>query len=107
MALTMLLKPIWQVADYIINYDYIVNVLCENRDKPQLNCDSKCYLAKQLAKELEDDGKNPFELRQVTVEQVHPIYYQSLVSFEFGTILSFFKKSYWLFQNLVFLTLYF
>ena len=66
-ALTMLLKPLWPVADYIVNYDYIVNVLCENKDKPQLNCDGKCYLAKQLAKEIEDDGKNPFEQRQVSV----------------------------------------
>ena len=85
-ALTMLLKPLWPVADYIVNYDYIVNVLCENKDKPQLNCDGKCYLAKQLAKELEDDGKNPFEQRQVTVEQVHPIYYQSLDGFEFPAL---------------------
>lgn len=82
-SLAMLVKPLWPTVEYIINYDYIVNELCENKDKPQLNCDGKCYLAKQLAKELEDDGKNPFEQRRTTVEQIHPICYQSLDGFEF------------------------
>lgn len=91
-ALTMLLKPLWPVADYIVNYDYIVNVLCENKDKPQLNCDGKCYLAKQFAKESEDNGNNPFEQRHIAVEQVHPISYQSLLDFECPELFCFSSK---------------
>ncbi len=56
----MLIKPLWPIAEYIANYDYITNVLCENRDKPQLQCNGKCYLSKQLAKEAEQNDKNPF-----------------------------------------------
>ncbi len=59
-AFVMLVKPLWPVAEYVVNYDYIVNVLCENKDKPQLHCDGKCYLAEQLAKESERNDKNPF-----------------------------------------------
>jgi hypothetical protein len=92
-ALTMLLKPLWPVADYIVNYDYIVNVLCENKDTPQLNCDGKCYLAKQLAKENKDDGNNPFEQRHITVEQVYPICYQTLLDFEFSEWFCFSSKN--------------
>lgn len=85
-ALTMLLKPLWPIADYIVNYDYIVNVLCENKDKPELQCDGKCYLSKMLAKEAKDDGNNPFEQRQTAVEQVQPLSFQSVQDFEFSEL---------------------
>ena len=49
-AITMLVKPLWPIVEYVANYDYIVEVLCVNRDRPELNCDGKCYLAQQLAK---------------------------------------------------------
>ena len=61
----MLVRPLWPVFEYVVNYDYIVNVLCENRAQPQLNCDGKCYLAKQLSKESEKNQKNPFGENQL------------------------------------------
>ena len=56
----MLAKPFWPVVDYVVNYDYIVNTLCENKDKPEMHCNGKCHLSKELAKEAGDDDKNPF-----------------------------------------------
>lgn len=50
-------KPIFPVATYIIQYDYIVNELCVNKDKPTLNCNGKCHLMKELAKASNDDQK--------------------------------------------------
>ena len=47
--LSIFLKPILPVIDYIVNYDYISNVLCENKAKPELKCNGKYHLAKQLA----------------------------------------------------------
>lgn len=35
-------------ADYLINIGYIVKNLCVNKDKPEMHCNGKCYLAKQL-----------------------------------------------------------
>ncbi len=55
----MLTKPLWPVLDYMANYDYIVNTLCENKDQPELECDGKCYLSKELAKEAGTDDENP------------------------------------------------
>ena len=46
----MLVKPAIPFLEYIVNYDYIVKELCENKDKPELKCNGKCHLAKQLAK---------------------------------------------------------
>nr|AWJ66196.1 hypothetical protein [uncultured bacterium] len=83
-ALTMLVKPLWPVAEYIMNYDYIVNVLCENKDKPLLNCDGKCYLAKQLAKEAEQQGENPFGEKQSKLEIQQIVYFQSLPRIDLG-----------------------
>lgn len=36
------------IAYYNINIEYIIQELCENKDKPQLNCKGKCYLKKKL-----------------------------------------------------------
>ncbi len=33
-----------------INQSYISQALCENKDKPKMHCDGKCYLKKQLEK---------------------------------------------------------
>lgn len=46
--LLAMVKPLMPIIEYYANYDYIANVLCENRDKPYLECNGKCYLQKQL-----------------------------------------------------------
>lgn len=47
---TIAVRPIMPVYNYIVNYEYIVENLCENKDKPELSCNGKCYLAKELSK---------------------------------------------------------
>lgn len=48
--LLAMVRPIVPIMEYYANYDYIATVLCENRDKPYLECNGKCYLEKQLKK---------------------------------------------------------
>ena len=55
--LLVLVLPSVPVLEYLINYNYIVNELCENRDKPVLTCNGKCYLADQVEKQLNLDSK--------------------------------------------------
>lgn len=63
-AIIILLKPFWPIVEYTLNYDYIVENLCENKEKPILKCNGKCYLAKQIAKELEEESeKKPFKTK--------------------------------------------
>ncbi len=38
------LRPVAPVLSYIINFDYISSVLCVNVDKPEKNCQGKCFL---------------------------------------------------------------
>lgn len=54
-ALFVLVKPALPVLDYIVNYEYIVTELCENKEKPELKCNGKCHLAKELAKASESE----------------------------------------------------
>ncbi len=48
--LLAMVKPIMPLLEYYANYDYIAAVLCENRDKPVLECNGKCYLQSQIEK---------------------------------------------------------
>lgn len=62
----LLLKPVLPVVSYIANYDYIVKELCENREKPQMQCNGKCHLMKELAKASE--GEKPAHEKKVHTE---------------------------------------
>lgn len=51
--LTLMLVKAWVIPlvclDYEIRKDYIAKALCVNRNRPELKCNGKCYLAKKLA----------------------------------------------------------
>ena len=47
----LVFRPVAPVIDYIFNYDYIADELCVNRDRPELNCNGRCYLMNALAEE--------------------------------------------------------
>jgi hypothetical protein len=49
------------VAYYRINRDFIAENLCVNRDKPMLNCNGQCYLAKKLKAAEEKEQKSNSE----------------------------------------------
>jgi len=44
---------------YILNQDYIAKNICENRAKPQLHCNGKCHLYKELKKAESNDQTAP------------------------------------------------
>lgn len=52
----MLFKPLLPLVEYAVFYDYIKNELCINKEKPELNCNGKCYLMQQLSKASESEN---------------------------------------------------
>lgn len=56
----MVFRPLIPLAEYAVNYDYIVNTLCVNKTKPELHCNGKCYLSKELAKANNETESTPF-----------------------------------------------
>lgn len=77
----VLFKPVsqlsWEIW-YEINFDYVANELCENKEEPELKCNGKCYLMKQLAKAEAEKPQNNEQ------EQSNP-YLEKSRSFLFGT----------------------
>jgi len=63
----MLFKPILPIAEYVVFYDYIKNELCVNKDKPELKCNGKCHLMKELAK-ASDASENGKDSKHFSVE---------------------------------------
>ena len=55
------ISPWGTLLYYQANKGYIARVLCENRDKPQLHCDGKCYLAKKLKAQQDKQDKETTE----------------------------------------------
>lgn len=43
--------------DFELRRDYIASTLCENRLKPKLQCNGKCYLAKRIAAAQKEQEK--------------------------------------------------
>lgn len=71
----------WPVVEYVVNYDYIVKVLCENKDRPELQCNGKCHLTKELAKEAGAEKQNPLnnknsktEIPQILISEEFPAF---------------------------------
>ncbi len=80
-ALLLLIKPVLPVFDYIINYEYIANELCENKDEPELQCNGKCHLMKELAKASEDE--KPISEKKSLHQETEVLFYQPVVDFTF------------------------
>nr|WP_298003368.1 hypothetical protein [uncultured Flavobacterium sp.] len=71
-------KPIIPLASYVIQYDYIVNELCVNRDDRSKGCNGKCHLMKEVGKMSDKESKDyKFPVFE-TVQFIEPI-----VSIEF------------------------
>ncbi|MCV9385779.1 hypothetical protein [Reichenbachiella ulvae] len=91
--------------DFGMRRDYIAEVLCINRDKPMLNCDGKCYLAKKLkaAQEQQDKENESINIKSApsffaqllemisfdrSVNTSSPIYQDRVLHFVLSTFLS-------------------
>lgn len=44
-------------GSFELNQKYIASTLCENRDKPEMHCNGKCYLSKKIKQAEEREKK--------------------------------------------------
>ena len=56
-------------AGFELNRNYIATVLCENRDKPVMQCKGKCYLSKKLKQEAEKEKKQERQSKQTQLQE--------------------------------------
>lgn len=79
--LVAMVKPVLPVIEYYANYDYIAAVLCENKSKPYLECNGKCYLQKQIEKLNSNNRKHnstipSIDLKDYPVSPINRFSYQ-------------------------------
>ncbi|WP_276090199.1 hypothetical protein [Pedobacter sp. JY14-1] len=71
LLLSMLLanfSGLWVFLGFEVNQRYIVRELCENRDKPELHCNGKCYLMKKLKQAQEKEQKQERQSQKSQVQ---------------------------------------
>ena len=81
------------IIEYYANYEYIANVLCENRDKPYLECNGKCYLQKQLKEVNHDNHDHKSTIPQISLKD-YPISPIDEFTYKIGTINTIYLEQY-------------
>ncbi|MBB2150491.1 hypothetical protein [Pedobacter gandavensis] len=73
LLITLLLAQFSRVfvyAGFELNERYIATVLCENKDKPAMHCNGKCYLAKKLKQAEEKEKKQERDAQKKNAQDV-------------------------------------
>jgi hypothetical protein len=71
-------------AGFEMNQKYIASTLCENRDKPQLHCNGRCYLMKKIR--LAED-KEKSEEQQTQKNLIQQVFCPSVNKINFPSVL--------------------
>lgn len=74
-----MLKPLFPVIDYAVNYNYISNKLCVNITQPELHCNGKYYVSKELAKSSQKDS-SPFSKTKIPTQKTLDFYLPAEIS---------------------------
>ncbi|MBY0487123.1 MAG: hypothetical protein K2P85_08080 [Flavobacteriaceae bacterium] len=86
MALALFLKPVFPVVEYIVNYEYISKVLCVNKEKPQMKCNGKCHLMKELAKASESEKPISSDKKENSKHEVEILFFHDIKQLEISPI---------------------
>ncbi len=68
-CLAILLRPVFPVFEYVMNYDYIAKELCVNKGKVILGCNGKCYLVKELARASDSEKPLSTDKKHTAIEK--------------------------------------
>ena len=83
-----MLRPIQPYIEYVLNQDYIAEFLCINKDKPELQCNGKCHLVKQIEKQQKNEPKS----LRISIEN-YPIGFVNIYRIEPFKFYKAFKKA--------------
>lgn len=90
----MVFRPLIPIIEYVANYDYIAKVLCINKSKPDLHCNGKCYLSKELAK-TNDSESFPLNKGKNSGQKLLDIYIlPEITAIQITTKISFLKLDF-------------
>jgi len=68
LVITANFSKLFIYAGFEANQKYIAQKLCENRDKPWLHCDGRCYLAKKIKQAEEKERSAERHLQKSLIQ---------------------------------------
>ena len=80
LLLAVSLKPSYYLAEivyYELNIDYIIETYCVNKDKPELQCNGKCHLAKQLQVSPSTNEESKNSNTSAILGVFYPLFFQT------------------------------
>jgi len=86
------------VVNYYTHLDYYKTELCENQDKPELQCNGTCHLKKEIAEDTNQEQEKPVELINVEIS-AFTLNTSSVVSFNLFEVVS--KKLFSYSQSII------
>ena len=103
---SLVVRPLFivgHIAYYELNIDYITEKFCENKDKPQLQCNGKCHLAKELSvvtAGVESDSGNEVKLIN-SYKSFTPLFFQKSkrIFLDDSALLHLKNKSFYFYSN--------
>ena len=92
----------WQINFYF-NQKEIAAIECENKDRPEMNCNGQCYLAKQL-KKADEELASKKEKQEHSLSQIKVIEGSLFIPFEtpkyeLATVLLLCSKSFYTYNQ--------
>lgn len=94
--LTAMLRPIQPYVEFVLNQDYIAQFLCVNQDKPELQCNGKCHLVKEIEKQQQQE---PFSALSISMEN-YPIGFVNILNITLSQNFTSKKEQRFLYKNL-------
>lgn len=70
LSIILVVKPLVPIVEYVVNYTYISEVLCENKSTPQKKCNGKCHLKKELNNTFDEKKNSPNSGKTQSVEEI-------------------------------------
>ena len=78
--MSTIVGPACIITNFYINQAEIIEEFCENKAKPELNCNGNCHLTKELSKQI--DKTSPQEKSGISFSIFLPIAYNDIQSIE-------------------------
>ena len=99
-------RPIYHtgyIAYFKCNIDTIIEKYCVNKDKPILQCNGKCHLAKKIRIDVDLSDNNTKGIT-TSAEAFFPVFKENNFNYSFKNLLFVKKKEYWKLKSLYSIT---
>lgn len=74
------------LADYAVNYNVYANELCENLDKPELECNGKCQMMEELNEVENPVEESPVTPRLLKLKELNFVDFTEQIAFAFPVL---------------------